>query len=89
MGLRQILLSRDRLRRSLGANFDIKKFHADVLACLGPLDELDDCLDIQDAMRLELATLDKGGTADGNYFKPGYQIVMMSVICSVIYKYEI
>jgi hypothetical protein len=38
---------RERRRYTLGRWFDVGKFHIDVLACLGPLDNLEECIVLQ------------------------------------------
>ena len=47
MGERAIRQLRQKLETDQGDEFDIKEFHAGILKCLGPIDELESCMDLQ------------------------------------------
>ena len=47
MGERTIREIRRRQEKKLGDQFDVKKFHASVLSCIGPLELLEKCVQMQ------------------------------------------
>ena len=44
IGEDKILELRDKVRKELGQEFDLKKFHSKVLRCYGALDTLEECV---------------------------------------------
>ncbi len=51
MGERMIRQLRSKKEESDGSEFDVREFHADYLACLGFLDELEECVAEREAER--------------------------------------
>ena len=47
MGELKIREIRKRQEKKLGAKFDVKKFHASVLSCIGPLELLETCIELE------------------------------------------
>lgn len=47
MGERMIREVRKRQEKKLGNTFDVKKFHASVLSCIGPLEMLEKCIEME------------------------------------------
>ena len=47
MGERSIRKLRERLEKEQSKDFDIKEFHAGILKCLGPIDDLEACMELQ------------------------------------------
>ena len=47
MGERTIRDIRSRQEKKLGINFDVKRFHASILSCIGPLELLESCVEME------------------------------------------
>ena len=47
MGERAILQLREKEKARLGPDFDIRVFHRRLLPCKGPIDELENCFNLQ------------------------------------------
>ncbi len=56
MGFNEILRIRSKKKAQLGKAFDLKQFHTDILMCYGPLDMLEECVDMQIMIRLKVRT---------------------------------
>lgn len=51
MGEKAIREIRERREQQQGASFNLKQFHADVLACKGPLYDLEECIERREESR--------------------------------------
>ncbi len=50
IGLTQMRDLRRRKESESGRNFDLRRFHSNLLACYGPMDDLDECYDHQEML---------------------------------------